>query len=170
MESKRPNVFLLAAVIVLLLFVDQWAKVIARDRLQFSGRHSFLGDTFRLEYAENRGAFLSLGSNLPEGVRTTVFSGIVSIGVAALLVMTFRSRDHRNALPLALVSAGGVGNLIDRFYRDGAVIDFLNVGVGNLRTGIFNVADMAIMGGILWLLLADFVFARKRSEAADPAS
>lgn len=48
--------------------------------------------------------------------------------------------------------AGGLGNLIDRLAHDGLVIDFINLGVGPLRTGIFNVADVAITGGGLALL------------------
>jgi signal peptidase II len=48
---------------------------------------------------------------------------------------------------LALYLAGGASNLVDRVVR-GSVIDFMNVGVGPLRTGIFNVADVAILAGV----------------------
>jgi signal peptidase II len=54
---------------------------------------------------------------------------------------------------LALVAGGGISNLIDRLLYDGRVTDFLNVGIGGVRTGIFNVADMAIMAGALLLLV-----------------
>jgi len=60
---------------------------------------------------------------------------------------------------LVLFVAGGASNWIDRALR-GSVVDFLNVGIGPLRTGIFNVADMAIMLGALLFLLAEL---RKRS-------
>jgi signal peptidase II len=53
----------------------------------------------------------------------------------------------------ALVFAGGVGNLIDRLMYDGFVIDFINIGVGSLRTGIFNVADVAVTLGLLIIML-----------------
>jgi signal peptidase II len=43
--------------------------------------------------------------------------------------------------------------LIDRLIYDGRVTDFLNVGIGPLRTGIFNLADMAILAGALLLVL-----------------
>jgi signal peptidase II len=56
-------------------------------------------------------------------------------------------------VPLALVAGGGLSNLIDRLMYDGRVTDFLNVGIGTLRTGIFNLADMAILGGALLLIL-----------------
>jgi signal peptidase II len=54
---------------------------------------------------------------------------------------------------LALVAGGGISNLIDRLLYNGRVTDFLNVGIGGVRTGIFNVADMAIMAGALLLLV-----------------
>jgi signal peptidase II len=49
------------------------------------------------------------------------------------------------------ILAGGLGNLIDRVTNHGQVTDFLNLGIGSLRTGIFNVADVAITGGALLL-------------------
>jgi hypothetical protein len=55
---------------------------------------------------------------------------------------------------VALVLAGGIGNLIDRVLHDGLVTDFLNLGIGSIRTGIFNVADMALTTGALVLVLA----------------
>jgi signal peptidase II len=53
---------------------------------------------------------------------------------------------------IALFLAGGVSNWIDRALR-GSVVDFLNIGVGWLRTGIFNVADVAIMVGVAIFVL-----------------
>jgi len=68
----------------------------------------------------------------------------------------------RAALGLTLVAAGGVSNLIDRLLR-GSVTDFMNLGVGALRTGIFNVADVAIVVGALLV-----VSAGERSRADPP--
>jgi len=45
--------------------------------------------------------------------------------------------------------------LIDRVARDGLVRDFLNVGVGPLRTGIFNLADVALMAGCVLLMIRE---------------
>jgi len=59
---------------------------------------------------------------------------------------------HR--LAVTLVVGGGFGNVIDRIVNNGGVVDFLNVSIGSLRTGIFNVADMAIMLGAEVLLLS----------------
>jgi signal peptidase II len=54
-------------------------------------------------------------------------------------------------LNFALVLSGGIGNLIDRIGNEGRVIDFMNLGIGSWRTGVFNVADIVILGGGIWL-------------------
>ncbi|HEY9518344.1 MAG TPA: signal peptidase II, partial [Gemmatimonadales bacterium] len=55
-------------------------------------------------------------------------------------------------LGLYLILGAGLSNLWDRLLR-GRVIDFLNVGIGPLRTGIFNLADVALMLGLVLILL-----------------
>jgi signal peptidase II len=57
---------------------------------------------------------------------------------------------------------GGIGNLIDRVVHNGLVTDFINVGMGPLRTGIFNVADVAVMGSGIALM---FLVRRKEPES-----
>ena len=68
----------------------------------------------------------------------------------------------------ALILAGGVGNLIDRVLNDGRVVDFMNVGIGRLRTGVFNVADMALMAGVGLVLVVGLLSKEERhQESAD---
>lgn len=55
------------------------------------------------------------------------------------------------------MGGGGIGNLVDRILLSGLVTDFINIGIGNLRTGIFNVADMAIMTGVIGLIFVELV-------------
>lgn len=52
----------------------------------------------------------------------------------------------------SLVLSGGLGNLVDRIINDGRMIDFMNIGIGSLRTGIFNVADVYITVGVVVLV------------------
>ena len=71
------------------------------------------------------------------------FGNAVFLAAAGFLAARYRwSRVARCGFVLFL--AGGLSNLTDRI-AIGSVIDFLNVGIGPLRTGIFNVADVAIM-------------------------
>jgi signal peptidase II len=64
--------------------------------------------------------------------------------------------DRWSVTGLTLLAAGGASNWADRVVH-GRVIDFMNVGIGPLRTGIFNVADVAIMLGVALLLFGQFV-------------
>lgn len=138
---------------------DQVSKRLAKAQLYGEPTRRYLGDTFRLSYIENRGAFLGLGADWPDGVRFVVFTLLSSVVVFVALgwLVSRLTKEHERLpwLPLmggTLMLAGGVGNVWDRATRDGAVIDFMNLGVGTLRTGIFNLADVHIvLGGVCML-------------------
>jgi signal peptidase II len=134
---------------------DQMTKSLAQQQLAASPPISLLNDLVRLELASNRGAFLSLGESLPGAVRYLLFVGIVSAALAAMIAFALRLRgaDPGHLVAFSLLAGGGIGNLIDRVLHDGAVVDFVSIGIGPLRTGIFNLADAAISLGILLLLL-----------------
>ena len=144
----------LLVLIILLIGVDQLTKSIARARLEASAPRHF--GIVTLIYTTNAGAFLSIGSNLPPGIRAGIFSGLVTIalGIAAVALFQGKVESPADEVALAVIIAGGVGNLIDRLRFAGRVTDFLYMSAGPLHTGVFNVADMAITFGILWLVLS----------------
>jgi signal peptidase II len=109
----------------------------------------------RLTYAENPGAFLNLGASLSRPARTAIFQFGIGLVVAALLwaALFRRGLSRPQVVALTLLGASGLGNLIDRLLYGGVVTDFLNVGVGSLRTGIFNVADMVGVLGVIILIM-----------------
>lgn len=154
--NKTIRLTLLSLVTVVCAGCDQITKAIAQANLQEGALNSFLGDTVRLQLAHNYGAFLSLGASLPESWRQALWSvGVGCVLVAMLGYALFaRDVDRPTLLSLSLIFSGGASNLYDRIAYGGYVIDFLNVGVGPLRTGIFNIADMAIMAGALVILLS----------------
>ena len=142
--------------IVATIGCDRVTKHVAATTLSDAPTRSFLADMFRLEYVENTGAFLGLGADWPRPVRTAVFGIGNGLLLIALAVVAIRGRWPRRALlGVTLFVAGGASNLLDRITY-GMVIDFMNVGIGSLRTGIFNVADMAIMLGAGILVLERF--------------
>jgi signal peptidase II len=134
---------------------DQASKSAARSMLATGDAQSYLGDSLRLQLVENPGSFLSLGASLPEHFRFALFTAAVSALLIALVGASLFARrlERWRVVALALVAGGGISNLIDRVMFHGRVTDFLNVGIGSLRSGIFNIADMAIMAGALLLLL-----------------
>jgi signal peptidase II len=135
---------------------DRVTKQVATATLAGTPGRSFLSDTVRLEYVENTGGFLSLGTSLPSPARMWLFAIGTGSMLLALSAMAYRFADGIwPMLGLTLLVAGGASNWIDRLIH-GSVVDFLNVGIGSLRTGIFNVADVAIMLGVSTLMFAQF--------------
>lgn len=154
------NVWRLALVGTLLLSCvgcDQASKAIARAHLTLGESHTFLGDTFRIIHVENIGAFLGIGSSLSELLRIALFQGAIGLLILGLLWAAALRRGTRpwQVVGFTLLAASGIGNLIDRLLFDGRVTDFLNMGVGSLRTGIFNIADVVGMVGFAVLMLTN---------------
>jgi signal peptidase II len=135
---------------------DQVTKLAARTYLSADTTTSFLGDMLRLQRTENPGAFLSLGDQLAPRTRVLLFTYGGSLLVGAALIWAIRSSraTTMQTIGAALVCSGGLGNLLDRASRHGYVTDFLNVGIGPVRTGIFNVADFALLLGVVMLLMS----------------
>jgi len=139
---------------------DRVTKHLAVTTLAGMPERSYLGDTVRLDYYENSGGFLSAGANWHPAVRAAVFQVANAIFLIGTVLMAARFKWSRLAgVGLVLFVAGGLSNLVDRIAM-GSVIDFLNIGIGPVRTGIFNVADVAIMLGMT-LFLADLYRARR---------
>jgi signal peptidase II len=156
MKPASGRVRLLFILLIAMLVVDQGTKTLAREYLMGNAPIIFWGDLFRFEYAENSGAFLSMGASLPDNVRFWLLT--VAVGgfllFASYILMTDPKISRGTVWALALMVTGGASNLIDRIFRaEGRVVDFMNMGVGSLRTGIFNVADMAIMAGLAIFLI-----------------
>lgn len=154
-------------VLVLSVVADQYSKVVARAALEGEPTRHYLGDTFRLTFIENHGAFLGLGGNLPPLARTLIFTVFVSVMLVGFLVWVWRTPEisTTSLVACSLVVGGGIGNLIDRVANNGGVADFMNMGIGGLRTGIFNVADLWIVIGVVLLFLAGDL--TKRDEAPE---
>lgn len=148
---KRIPLLLIMAITIA---ADQLTKHLARMTLAVSAPKRF--SILTLLYAENSGAFLSLGANLPPQTRSLIFSGVVAValGIGIYALMANRIGGTADSIAVAFILGGGIGNLIDRVFRGGRVTDFLYLAIGPLHTGVFNVADIAITGGVIWLLLS----------------
>ena len=133
---------------------DQETKHLAVETLRFRAPIELLHGNVKLLYAENSGAWGSLGAGWSGPLKSLVFIALPALVLLMVLVQTLRGSDRRFRLLLAcsLLIGGGLGNIIDRA-RAGYVVDFLYVGIGRIGTNIFNVADVAVVAGVLLLLL-----------------
>ncbi len=155
MEGRTfRNLVIVLMISIMCIGCDRVSKDFARERLEPGVRESVFGDLFRLQYEENRGGMLSFGAELNPDVRFLLFTVIV--GTMLILLTAYASFSHDVGIAeraaIAMIVGGGLGNLIDRIVYNGVVIDFLNVGVGGFRTAIFNIADVAVLGGVALLM------------------
>jgi signal peptidase II len=155
---------------ILVLFIctgfDQITKDVAQERLASSPPISLLNDTIRIQYTENTGAILGLGASLPGEVRFAIFvvlNGLIT-SITLIYALKFYELRFVQRVGLLFIASGGMGNLLDRLFNQGAAIDFMNLGIGSLRTGIFNVADVFIVIGVSMVLL--FSLNEQRQTAA----
>ena len=146
--SGRPIWPLFLGLAAAVVVVDQLTKAWLTSTLAPGELVEVVGDFIRLVHGQNNGALFGLFKD------SALLFGIVSVGVIALIV-GYHARSGRSvylSVTLGLLLGGAIGNLIDRF-RLGYVVDFVDVGIGNLRFYTFNVADSAISLSLLLLIL-----------------
>lgn len=161
MWQKRLVVLLVPGILATVL--DRLTKIWAVNTLKEQPMQSYLNDTFRFVYAENTGAFLSLGSGMNDTLRYWVLA-IVPVAVLLYIfvhVLTAKNLQVTQQAAFGFIVGGGLSNIFDRI-MEGRVVDFMNIGIGSLRTGIFNVADMSIMLGLF--LMVPFLFQKQKHE------
>ncbi|MEN9568942.1 MAG: signal peptidase [Bacteroidota bacterium] len=155
---KRSIKILLFCVACLsLVSWDRASKELAKTHLKDQPVQSYFHDTFRLLYVENTGAALSLGDDLSKGWSFWLLSAVplaLLLGMSGYVIRHCDKMDKAKMTAFTLIIAGGLGNIFDRIVYDRHVTDFMNIGISNLRTGIFNFADVFITAGAIMLVLA----------------
>ena len=156
-ERKRQIIMALG-IFLINYFLDRFTKYIAVEYLKGNESRSFFNNIFVLVYAENTGAFLSLGKNWNIYIKYVVLLIIpILICIAGLLYLMIKEKKNYRIIICSCIIGGGIGNLIDRLFNEFTVIDFMNFGIGNIRTGILNVADLSITFGVIILLIFEMI-------------
>jgi len=156
MRARWP---IFAGLAVAVLVADQLTKSWLVSFLAPGQRTEVVGSYVRLIHTQNSGALFGLFRD-----QAIVFA-FVSIGVVGMIIW-FHGNAGRNTLlsiALGLLLGGALGNMADRF-RYGYVVDFVDLGIGDLRWYTFNVADAAISCAIVLLLLSAFMPEKWRSR------
>jgi signal peptidase II len=154
--KKGMKILLFCFCSLMLISWDRTSKELAKEHLKDKEPISYFHNTVRLEYVENTGAAMSLGDNLSRTASFWLLSILPLAFLLGMFVYTIKKSNELDLLTLsaiALVFAGGMGNIIDRLLFDRHVTDFMNIGFGNLRTGIFNFADICVTSGAIIFLV-----------------
>jgi signal peptidase II len=129
--------------------------------------HPIVGEFVRFTLAFNPGAAfsMSLGDN-----SRYIFGAfaVVALYILWRLYRTSVPGDTLRVLALGLACGGAAGNLIDRFQGSRGVVDFIDIGVGDVRFWTFNVADSAVTVGAI--VLAFVLWREDRRELAEQAA
>jgi len=157
--SRFRQPWLWAVLVLILDFVSKRLVLAHQEALR--ARLSIIGDLARFSYVRNPGSAMGL---FPVG--RAVLIG-VSLATSIVLVYLYRVTPPglkvRKAA-MACILGGAVGNLIDRIFYGGLVVDFIDLGVGSHRFYTFNVADMGVTIGGVILFLCLLLDGRERRE------
>jgi signal peptidase II len=165
-KSKLLPLLLTVGVIA----ADQIVKWIVTKTLPYGRPVEVIGDFLRLVYVQNPNIGFSIGRSLGGGGRF-VLARLLPLLVSGILLVYFlvgRDITRFQRWILAAVLGGGLGNYVDRIFRRGEVVDFIDVkfyGIfGMQRWPTFNLADSTlVVAGIL--LLASFLWSGKKESA-----
>lgn len=159
--------FTLTVVVVVL---DQITKMLVVNNIQpYTIGASFFGDFLRIIHVSNTGVAFSVGATWSETLRRLCFSLLPLIIIGIVMAIYFRNNEWTKLQRWAIMGivGGGLGNLIDRFFRAEGVIDFIDIKFYGLfemqRWPTFNIADSAVViCGIL--LLISFIISIKEDK------
>ena len=162
--------YIALGVSALLIGIDQILKVIVQANLQLHESVPFIPGIISFTYVENTGAAF----NSFDGQRWFLI-GLTGLAVLFMLyLLAFRKLKNPVVIwHVAVILAGGVGNLIDRVFRDGSVIDYIEFKFVNFA--IFNFADCMVVLGVISLLVymlffdKSDLFHRREKKDADRA-
>jgi signal peptidase II len=146
---------------------DLLTKLLAEQHLRLYAPRRVLGEVVRFTLAYNPGAAFSMSLGQYSRV---IFGGFAVIALVVLwrlyrmTGMGARAGDQLRVLALGLAFGGAAGNLIDRFRSPRGVVDFIDIGVGDVRFWTFNLADSAVTIGAI--VLAWSLSREERENAA----
>ena len=157
MKSKMTKLAILL-IVVCNVGCDQISKGIVRKEVGYYENIKVYVDNITLTKVENTGAFLSMGSVLPQFLKFTLLIILPAIVLLMGLyfIMTKARLSQLTIIGAAFVIGGGIGNLYDRIMF-GSVTDFLHIDFIIFQTGIFNLADVSIMVGMGMIVIAAYL-------------
>jgi signal peptidase II len=136
---------------------DQISKSIVRQRIDYNERISLLNDHLTLTKVENTGAFLSIGQSLPQPIKTLLLTilPVILLSFAFVYLLT-KQVSNVTMTGIAFLVGGGVGNIYDRLIY-GSVTDFVHIDFVLFQTGVFNMADVSVMTGMLLIVVDSYI-------------
>lgn len=153
---------------ILSIVLDQWTKVLARTHLRPLGPWKtkvIVPNYFDLRFSENTGVAFGMFQRLPGGRIWLTVVAVVALLLVGYYLVKSGIKQHRLHLALGLVGGGAIGNLIDRI-AFGRVTDFIVWHIGEHEWPAFNIADAALVVGVILMALDMMLDKRGHASAA----
>ena len=159
---KRLILFFIS--ITVLIIIDQWSKIYVMNNFYLGESIPVLEGVFNLTYVRNTGAAFGFGGQFPDWIRYGAFRALPVVACLWLVYLLVKSSKEKLLISCAyaLILAGAVGNLIDRFRLD-YVVDMFHFYFRGSHFSVFNVADSAITVAA-GLLIIDYFVERKKEK------
>jgi signal peptidase II len=152
---NTSKVGVLASVLGSVLLLDLVTKLFVQRTFHLYQQVNIVGDYVRLTYIHNPGAAFGIQLGPPGASRYIfLFLSLIALGALAGMYWVTPAKDKVRLSSIALICGGALGNLLDRLRSAHGVVDFLDIGVGDLRWPVFNVADIAVTTGAIFLALS----------------
>lgn len=164
----KRNIFI-ALLIAFNIAIDQISKIIVRANFDYREIKPIIGDKFILQYVENKGAFLGMGSDMNESLKMIFLLALPALvlGYVIYYIIKNKNLDRLSLIAFCCIIGGGIANVFDRIVR-GEVTDFFFINLGGVfKTGIFNVADLSVTTGMIMLLFSGVFSNKKKKELAE---
>jgi signal peptidase II len=161
---QRTEPWLIAAALLIIDFLSKRLVLAHAETLRFE-RVEVLGSLLRFAYVRNPGAAMGL---FPVNRWTLVGVSLLASGFLISLLLATGNAHRLRRGAMGLILGGALGNLVDRVFYGGLVVDFVDVGIGAHRFYTFNVADIGVTvgGALLFLSLLGEEFHARRRRAS----
>ncbi len=158
---KVKKIFKILFILIILvtnISCDQISKSIVRKKIDYHEKISLVNNHVTLTKVENTGAFLSLGNNMPRLIYKIlmIILPLIVLGYILYYLLFKNNLSWLLVIGLSIIIGGGFGNICDRM-KYGSVTDFLHIDFVMFKTGIFNMADLSVMIGMLIVLYDLFI-------------
>lgn len=137
------------AIALIIIILDQWTKWLVVNYMELRESIPIIENVFHLTSHRNAGAAFGI---LQGQMWLFYIATVIVIGVVIYYIQTEGKKHRWFGLSLGLVLGGAIGNFIDRIFL-GHVVDFLDVYIFTYNFPIFNVADSALVVGVIMLII-----------------
>ncbi|HLR62191.1 MAG TPA: signal peptidase II [Lentibacillus sp.] len=155
--------FLYYILALLVLAIDQLSKWIVVNTMEIGEQITVIGNFFYLTSHRNSGA----AWGILQGQMGFFYVITVIVVIGLIYFMQKHARESKTlAIALSLILGGAIGNFIDRLFRK-EVVDFLDFNIFGYDYPIFNIADSALVAGVILVIIITIIDERKEKRQND---